>query len=293
MAAPSSDGCREERPGHVSLQVAVEGTHGSEVFQTPHILSLSHHRLLSRFPVSDLISFWSRIFLWWVLSEDPCCTGDGLGSMTIMGFFLCLGQLLSTCVPFLLVASEDTLKGDIGPHPKSCHHCHCILRHGFYASCHRSGLGLCPAWRYVLISAHFGRRLENYVAFVIFGFISNTDLYLHQPALIWRVAVYSICFILGAVNFIVNGCDCDNEKMLPIPYPSFLMEQTYCLVLWPLYQFDENFGGQAQWSRDVSCSDELRPTLCIWDQRLAVAILTTLNLLAYVADSMYMALYFV
>lgn len=75
------------------------------------------------------------------------------------------------------------------------------------------------------------RRLENYVAFVIFGFTSNTDLYLHQPALIWRVAVYSICFILGAVNFTVNGCDCDNEKMLPIPYPSFLMEQTVLSVL--------------------------------------------------------------
>ena len=25
MAAPASDGCREERPGHVCLQVAVEG----------------------------------------------------------------------------------------------------------------------------------------------------------------------------------------------------------------------------------------------------------------------------
>ena len=30
MAAPSSDGCREERPGHMSLQVAVEGGHGPE-----------------------------------------------------------------------------------------------------------------------------------------------------------------------------------------------------------------------------------------------------------------------
>ena len=30
MAAPSSDGCREERPGHVSLRVAVEGAHGPE-----------------------------------------------------------------------------------------------------------------------------------------------------------------------------------------------------------------------------------------------------------------------
>ena len=68
---------------------------------------------------------------------------------------------------------------------------------------------------------------------------------------------------------------------------------TSALVLWPLYQFDENFGGQPLRSNDMTCSSDLSPTLCVWDQRLAVAILTAMNLLAYVADSAYMALVFV
>ncbi|XDC84331.1 hypothetical protein R6Z07F_015504 [Ovis aries] len=34
-------------------------------------------------------------------------TSSGLGSGTTVGFFLHLGQLLSTCVPSLLVASMD------------------------------------------------------------------------------------------------------------------------------------------------------------------------------------------
>ena len=37
--------------------------------------------------------------------------------------------------------------------------------------------------------------LESFVACVIFVFLSNTSLYVHQPALEWCVAVYSICFV--------------------------------------------------------------------------------------------------
>uniref|UniRef100_A0A4W2GL14 MARVEL domain-containing protein n=1 Tax=Bos indicus x Bos taurus TaxID=30522 RepID=A0A4W2GL14_BOBOX len=43
--------------------------------------------------------------------------------------------------------------------------------------------------------------LETFVAGVIFAFLSNTSLYLHQPALEWCVAVYSICFILAAMEY--------------------------------------------------------------------------------------------
>ena len=91
------------------------------------------------------------------------------------------------------------------------------------------------------------RRLENYVANIIFAFVCNTDLYLHQPALVWCVAVYAICFVLGAVNYFVNGCDCDNDKKLPLRIPLLLWLQTVlsvllyvtALILWPLYQFHE------------------------------------------------------
>ena len=39
---------------------------------------------------------------------------SGLDSVTIVGYFLHLGQLLSTCLPFALVAIEDTLQAGIG-----------------------------------------------------------------------------------------------------------------------------------------------------------------------------------
>uniref|UniRef100_A0A8D1CQW9 MARVEL domain-containing protein n=1 Tax=Sus scrofa TaxID=9823 RepID=A0A8D1CQW9_PIG len=141
------------------------------------------------------------------------------------------------------------------------------------------------------------RRLENIAAWVIFICISSPSLYQHQPALEWCVAVYAICFILGAVNFLVNGCDCDNVKKLPIPYPRFLQGQTVlslllytsALVLWPLYQFSEKLGGQPQRSSDASCSEHLTSFVCIWDLRLTVTILTAINLLLYVADTAYLA----
>ncbi|XP_027813315.1 myeloid-associated differentiation marker-like [Ovis aries] len=140
------------------------------------------------------------------------------------------------------------------------------------------------------------RRLENYVANIIFAFISNTDLSLHQPALVWCVAVYLICFLLGAVNYLVNGCDCDNDKKLPLRLPVLLWVQTVlsvllyatAVILWPLYQFQEKLGEQPQRSSDMSCSDQLNIFVCVWDQRLAVAILTVINLLVYVADLVYL-----
>ena len=59
------------------------------------------------------------------------------------------------------------------------------------------------------------------------------------------------------------------------------------VLLCQLSQFNKKLDGQPQWSSDVSCSDELASTLCIWDQKLTVAILTAINLLIYVADMAY------
>ena len=140
------------------------------------------------------------------------------------------------------------------------------------------------------------RRLENYAANIIFAFICNTDLYVHQPALVWCVAVYSSCFVLGVMNFLMNGCHCDNDKKLPLRFPLLLWVQTVlsvllyttAVILWPLYQFHEKLGGQPQRSSDISCSDQLNIFVCIWDQRLAVAILTGINLLVYTADLVYL-----
>ncbi|KAJ1070033.1 hypothetical protein K5549_019876, partial [Capra hircus] len=137
------------------------------------------------------------------------------------------------------------------------------------------------------------KLLETSVACIIFAFISNTYLHQHQPALVWCVAVYSICFTLGAVAMLLKLVKF--ESRLHNFFPRFLLGQTMlsvllyasALALWPLYQFNEEFGGQPQRSSDVSCSDELPSTLCIWDQKLTVAILTAINLLIYVGDLAY------
>ena len=137
--------------------------------------------------------------------------------------------------------------------------------------------------------------LETFVAGVIFAFLSNTSLYLHQPTLEWCVAVYSICFILAAVVLLLDLAEW--KYMLPRPFSIFQLVLSLlsvllyisALVLWPLYQFSEEFGGQPQRSNDEDCMEELTYDMCTWDQRLAVAVLTAVNLLVYMADLGYWA----
>uniref|UniRef100_A0A8D1CV92 Uncharacterized protein n=1 Tax=Sus scrofa TaxID=9823 RepID=A0A8D1CV92_PIG len=123
--------------------------------------------------------------------------------------------------------------------------------------------------------------LETFTACVIFAFISNISLYQEQLALGW--------FLM------LNLGDC--EYRLPILFPIFQLGLTLfsvrlydsALVLWPLYQFDEKVGGQPQRSSDVTCSTigDVNYSVCPWDQRLAVTILTAINLLLYVADLVF------
>ncbi|XP_047653418.1 myeloid-associated differentiation marker-like [Phacochoerus africanus] len=136
------------------------------------------------------------------------------------------------------------------------------------------------------------KGLENLVACVIFAFISSPYLYQHQPALVWCVAVYAICFLLDIVALLQGLVDCDNR----LPFFSILLLvmnllsvllYASALVLWPLYQFEEKLGGQPQRSSDAGCRDEVTYLMCTWDQRLAVAVLTAINLLIYVADLVY------
>ena len=109
---------------------------------------------------------------------------------------------------------------------------------------------------------------------------------MHQQALVWCVAVYSICFILGVISLLRHRCDCDES----LPSSHFVFGQTVlsvllyttAAVLWPLHQFNEQFGGNPQRSRDASCNAGY--SVCIWDQQLAVATLTAINLLIYMVD---------
>ena len=91
--------------------------------------------------------------------------------------------------------------------------------------------------------------LETFVACVIFAFLSNTSLYLHQLALERCMAVYSICFILGAVALLLMLAEW--EYWFPILYPIcqlvltlfYILLYFSALILWQLYQFDEELGG--------------------------------------------------
>ena len=137
--------------------------------------------------------------------------------------------------------------------------------------------------------------LETFVAGLIFAFLSSTSLYLQELALEWCVAVYSICFTPAALAILLNLGEWQPRP--PGPFPLFQLVLSLlsvllyisALVLWPLYQFSEELGGQPQRPSDGDCEDELTYDMCGWDQRLAVAVLTATNLLVYVADLVYWA----
>ncbi|XP_017390322.1 myeloid-associated differentiation marker-like [Cebus imitator] len=147
------------------------------------------------------------------------------------------------------------------------------------------------------MATHLGllKVLETFVACIIFVFISSPYLYHNRPALEWCVAVYAICFVLAALTILLSLGHCTN--MLPIPFPRFLLGLALlsvtlyatALVLWPLYQFGEKYSAQVRRAVDVSCSDRNPYHVCSWDRRLAVTILTAVNLLAYVGDLVYSA----
>ena len=162
-----------------------------------------------------------------------------------------------------------------------------------------AGIWDCYELKEIFFYVHTRRSLlkvlETFVAGVIFAFLSNTSLYLHQPALEWCVAVYSICFILAAVVLLLGLAEW--KYMPPVPFSIFRLVLSLlsvllyisALVLWPLYQFSEELGGQPQRPSDGDCRDKLTYNMCAWDQRLAVAVLTAANLLVYVADLGYWA----
>lgn len=133
---------------------------------------------------------------------------------------------------------------------------------------------------------------ESFVACIIFLFLNNQHLHMQEPALEWCLAVYIICFILTMVSILlILG---KSTKVLPIPFPTFLTGMTFVcvllyitvIILWPLYNFNEGFHGLPNRIADSSCSYKRAHSVCVWDRQLAVAFLTGVNLLAYIADFM-------
>ncbi|CAL8241624.1 unnamed protein product [Merluccius merluccius] len=114
---------------------------------------------------------------------------------------------------------------------------------------------------------------ETTVACVIFIMVSDNVPYNHHGALEWCIAVYCICFILsmGVVVMCVGEC----TGYLPVPFPKFLSAYGLLAVamylsatiLWPVFQFNKS---QHRSSRTP--------------QVTAVAVLTAVNFLLYLAD---------
>ncbi|XP_029930342.1 myeloid-associated differentiation marker homolog [Myripristis murdjan] len=132
---------------------------------------------------------------------------------------------------------------------------------------------------------------ETFLACIIFVFISDPVVYDRHEALKYCMAVYCICFILSAAIIVL--CVGEGTGCLPFPFARFL--SAYALlavvlylsatIIWPIFNFDPKNGGTKQ--RPYSCGNS--PGLCTWDKLVAVAVLTGVNFILYLADLIYSA----
>ncbi|XP_072544840.1 myeloid-associated differentiation marker homolog [Salminus brasiliensis] len=132
---------------------------------------------------------------------------------------------------------------------------------------------------------------ETFVAIIIFIFISNPVSYDGHAALKWCLSVYCICFVISMAIVVLCVGECTG--CLPIPFPRFLSAYALLAVLmyltatiiWPVFKFDSRYSHNPQ--RPVTCQYDVG--LCWWDKLVAIAVLTALNLLIYLADLVYSA----
>ncbi|XP_062305134.1 myeloid-associated differentiation marker homolog [Osmerus eperlanus] len=120
---------------------------------------------------------------------------------------------------------------------------------------------------------------QTSVACLIFILVSEPVAYDGHAALKWCMAVYCICFILSAAVVVLCVGECTG--CLPFPFAKFLsaygllavVMYLTATIIWPVFQFDKRYrGGGRQQPRLV-----------------AVAVLTALNFLLYLADLAYSA----
>ncbi|XP_047224411.1 myeloid-associated differentiation marker homolog [Girardinichthys multiradiatus] len=131
--------------------------------------------------------------------------------------------------------------------------------------------------------------VETFVACIIFVFISDPVIYDRHDSVKYCMSVYCICFILSAIIILLCIGECTG--FLPFPFARFL--SAYALlavilylvatIIWPIFNFDPRHGGQKQ--RPYSCSST--QGLCVWDKAMAVAVLTGVNFILYLADLIY------
>ncbi|KAK1889706.1 Myeloid-associated differentiation marker like [Dissostichus eleginoides] len=120
---------------------------------------------------------------------------------------------------------------------------------------------------------------QTFVACIIFILVSDPVSYDHHAALKWCMAVYCICFILSMAVVVLCVGECTG--WLPIPFSKFLsaygllavIMYLTATIIWPVFQFDKQYQSGGQVSSKL----------------IAVAVLTALNFLLYLADLAYTA----
>lgn len=130
---------------------------------------------------------------------------------------------------------------------------------------------------------------ETFLACIIFVFISDPVSYDRHDALRYCMAVYCICFILSAIIILLCIGECTN--CLPFPFSRFLSGYALLAVvlylsatiIWAIFNFDPKHGGSK--SRSHYCSSGMG--LCQWDKNVAVAVLSAVNFILYLADLVY------
>lgn len=132
---------------------------------------------------------------------------------------------------------------------------------------------------------------ETFVASIIFVFVSDPVLYDRHESVKYCMSVYCICFILSAAIIVLCVGECTG--CLPFPFARFL--SAYALlavvlylsatIVWPIFNFDPKHGGMKD--RPYTCSSTMG--LCVWDKLMAVAVLTAVNFILYLADLIYSA----
>ncbi|KAM4703349.1 myeloid-associated differentiation marker [Rhinophrynus dorsalis] len=137
--------------------------------------------------------------------------------------------------------------------------------------------------------------VETYIACIIFVFISDPPQYERHDALKWCLAVYCVCFILSVVVIILCVGECTG--WLPCAFNKFLsgyallavLLYASAMIVWPIFQFDKKYNGTP--TRPSSCSSNhgVYYRMCNWDKVVAIAVLTAINLIAYLLDLIYSA----
>ncbi|XP_028311463.1 myeloid-associated differentiation marker homolog [Gouania willdenowi] len=124
------------------------------------------------------------------------------------------------------------------------------------------------------------KMLETFIACLVFMSLESGQ-YSSSSPLQWCVAVYSLCFIFAILIILLTLGQLTTyfpfSFEIPVIAYNALASVMYvtAMVIWPLYTFHNN-------TRPNTCGH-----LCTWDKLVVVSIMTILNCIVYILDTIY------